>query len=111
MLLRPARGRVLRSRQSRLRARAGALRDLVGVHLRNVRAGAPTDTRRVSRADGLRTRRLSLSSADGALLISLRGERKLEAIHGRVPGVLSRARAARKTIPDRDALRGPGSGF
>ena len=74
--LRAAGGRVLRPRQGRLRPRAGALRRVGGVHLRQPRHGTRAVAARLPRADGHRARGLPVRPDDRALLLPLRGRRR-----------------------------------
>ena len=104
VLVRAAGERVLRPRQGRLRPGAGALRRVVGVHLREPRRASRSQTlTRVPRADDHRDRRLSVRPDDGALLLPRRRGQQLEALHGRVPGVLPRTRPAREAVAGRGA--------
>ena len=103
--VRAAGERVLRLRQGRLRPRARALRRVVGVHLREPRRGAEPDAHGVPRADDHRARRLSVRPADRALLLPRDGREQLEALHGRLPGVLPRTGFAREAVAG--CRRGP----
>ena len=96
--VRAAGGRVLRLRQGRLQPRARALRRVVGVHLREPRRRAEPDADRLPRADDHRARRLPVRQADRALLLPRDGRQQLEALHGRLPGVLPRTRFAREAV-------------
>ena len=96
--LRAAGGRVLRSRQETLRPRSGPLRRLGGLHLRQPRQGARAVAARVPRADDHLARGLPLRPDDRALALPLRGEGELEALHGRLPGVLPRTGFAREAV-------------
>ena len=90
--------RVLRPRQEPLRAGAGALRGLGGLHLRQLRQAARTVAARIPGPDDHRAGGLSVRHDDVAVVLPLRGEGELEALHGRVPGVLPRTCAAREPV-------------
>src|SRR5215469_2516429 len=108
VLLRAAGGRVLRTRQGRLRPGVRALRGVVGVHLREPREGAEPVAARVPRPDD-HGDRLPVPQHDGALLLPRRHPQQLEGFPRRLPGVLSRADLARSTEPGDVAARIPGS--
>ncbi len=108
--LRAAGERVLRPRQGRLRARSRPLRRVVGVHLRASRRAEPVADR-VSRADGHGARRLSVRPTDRALLVPRGRREQLEALHGRLPGVLPRTDPAREAVAGRRATRSAGDGL
>ena len=86
----PAGERVLRRRQGRKRARAGPLRRLERLHLRQPRPRTPSDAARV-RPDDHRAGRLSVQHTDRALRLRGAQQQQLEALRRRVPGVLPRA--------------------
>ena len=106
LVLHPSGGRVLRDRQGRLRPRAGALRGVAGVHLRELRQGAGADAHRVPRPDDHRDR-LPVREADGALLLPRRHPQQLEGLPGRLPGVLSPAHPPRPPEPGHVGVRLP----
>ena len=71
----------------------------------NLDRRAEPDAARVPRPDGHRDRRLPVRPDDGALLVPRRGRQQLEALHGRLPGVLPRTGPAREAVAGR--RRGP----
>ena len=92
--------RVLRPRQEPLRAGAGALRGLGRLHLRQLRQQPRAVAARVPRPDGHRPGGLPVRPDDLALVLPHGGQRELEALHGRVPGVLPRTGPAREPVAD-----------
>ena len=90
VLVRPAGAGVLRPGQGGLRPRPGALRRLGGVHLHQPGQGAGAITARLPRADGDQDGELPVRKVDRALLLSRQRQEQLEALHGRLPGVLPR---------------------
>ena len=98
--------RVLRHRQGRARPRAGPLRGLGRIHLRERRRRAAPVAARVPRPDGRRARGLPVRPDDRALLVPGREQQQLEGVHRRLPGVLPRASAAH--APARTAPPQPG---
>ena len=84
--------------KSRLRPRPRALRRLGGLHLRQPRREARAVAARVPRADDHLARGLPVRQDDRALALPLRGEGELEALHGRLPGVLPRTGSAREAV-------------
>ncbi len=103
-VLRATRGRVLRPRQELSRTGARALRRVGRLHLRQPCARARTIAARVSRPDDHRARGISVRTDDGAIRVSHGRARELEALHGRVRGVLPRTGPAREAVTG--ALRG-----
>ena len=77
----------LRPRQEPLRTGSGALRGVGRVHLRQLREEPGPTPARVPRADGHRSGGLPVRQDDLTLVLSLRSQGELEALHGRVPGV------------------------
>ena len=67
----------------------------------NFAEGARAVAARLPRTDDHRSRGLSVRQDDLAVPLPLRGEGELEALHGRVPGVLSRTGPAREPVADR----------
>ena len=94
--LRPAGGGVLRPRQGRLRAGPGALRRVGRLHLRQPGQASPSRSLReflgpmVTELEGYPFDKLTERFFYRAAV-----ERQLEALHGRLPGVLPRTRPAR----------------
>ena len=93
--------RVLRPRQEPLRAGVGALRRLGRVYFRQLRQGAASSRLReflgpmITDLEGY-----PFGQADLAVVLPVGGEGELEALHGRVPGVLSRTGVAREPVAD-----------
>ena len=98
VLVRPAGAGVLRPRQGGLRPRPGALRRLGGVHLHQPGQGARAVVARLPRADGDQDGELPVREADRALLLPRQRQEQLEALHGRLPGVLPRTDSPREAV-------------
>ena len=98
LLVRPAGAGVLRPGQGGLRARPGALRRLGGLHLHQPGQGARAVIARFPRADGHQNGELPVREVDRALLLSRQRQEQLEALHGRLPGVLPRANSSREAV-------------
>ena len=96
--LRAAGGRVLRPGQEPLRPGERALRRVGGVHLRQLSRRTRAAAARLPRPDDHRPGGLSVRPDDLAVLLPLGGEGELEALHGRVPGVLPRTGSAREPV-------------
>ena len=77
----------------------------------NLADGAEPDADRVPRPDDHRDRRLPVRPDDRALLLPRDGREQLEALHGRVPGVLPRTDSAREAVAGRGAARSAGRGL
>ena len=107
--VRAAGKRVLRPRQGRLRAGAGALRRVGRVHLRQPRPGSSVwVTARVPRPDGGRAGGLPVRPDDRASRAPLGSADELEDLAGRAPGAVPRAHRARERAVGR--LRRPDDG-
>src|SRR6201987_880628 len=108
---RTAGGLILRPGQEPLRAGAGALRRVARLHLRELRRRAPAIAAGFPGPDGSRLGRLSVRTDDVSVVLPLRSEGELEALPGRVSGVLSRAGVAREPVADQILESGGGSRF
>ena len=75
-----------------------ALRRVGGLHLHQPGQGARAVADGVPRTDGHRPGGLPLRPDDGALVLQDGGRRQLEALHGRLPGVLPRTGPPRRAV-------------
>src|SRR5262245_48841554 len=101
--VRSAGARVLRRREESIRSRARPLRGVERVHLHQSRSRAAAGPAGVPRADDHGARRVPVRRAHRTLRLRRAQRQQLEAVRGRVPGVLPCPDAA----PPAGAARGP----